>query len=95
MQLNTEHNGDHVQYMLRSDARRECVKALSEVFLLTNPFKLKTLPRRGHLVLVDILLIICTNELKWELYLLLVRNECVVWCPAAHLLTEKGGRYTR
>lgn len=68
-------------------APRECDKTLSEGLVFAHPSRLKTLLRRGHLVLMDATH--HTIELKWQLYSLFVGDECGVWCPAAHMLTEK------
>lgn len=74
-------------YHFSRHARRQCDKTLSEGHDFAHPSRLKTLLRRGHLVLMDAT--DHTDELKWQLYSLFIRNECEVWCPAAHMLTEK------
>ena len=68
-------------------AHREYDKALSKGLVFAHPSRLKTLLRRGHLVVMDATH--HTNELKWQLYSVFVRNECGIWCPAAHMLTEE------
>ncbi len=68
-------------------AHRECDKALSKGLVFAYPSRLKTLLRRGHLVLMDATH--HTYELKWQLHSVFVRDECGIWCPAAHMLTEK------
>lgn len=49
--------------------------------------RLRVLAKRGYLTLMDATH--CTNEMRWLLYTLMVRNEQGNWIPGAHILTAK------
>lgn len=48
--------------------------------------RLLVLMKRGHLTLMDSTH--NTNQLKWKLFTLMIRDECGSWIPGAHMLTS-------
>jgi hypothetical protein len=67
----------------KKSKKTEQVQSSGLVF--AEPSRLETLCRRGFLTLMDATH--NTNSLAWQLYTLMVRDECGQWIPCGHFLT--------
>ena len=71
----------------RITATRSADGEPSDGLVFAHRARMRVLAKRGYLTLMDATY--CTNEMRWLLYTLMVRDEQGKWIPGAHILTAK------